>query len=610
MVRKAFVKKLLLSLVVSSGITSVPAISASASVGNDSFGSTVATANPITASNQTTSDDSGQPIGTLKYKIEGDTLILSGGGMKSEDSLNPDSETGFTPYPWSEPGSGITKVKITGPVKLEGVAPRDLFYNMISLTTFEEVGNGSLNTSEATDMSNMFGTDFNLTKLDLSGFNTSKVTSMSGMFMLDQKLTSLDVSSFDTSIVTDMSNMFSGDSALISLNASGLDTSSVTDDNMSGMFTGDTKLWQLTLGDKTGNEILSSLEEHSSKTEIPDSKPVHYASGPGWQAVHPENDTSSGTVTDPKGTTYATRDAFVATRPLERNTYVWQQPASPVTSVVPSNNGTSDAIISSSDSTSSSSSSVTLPSQAGTSSSDGDVTTNTVPDYAMTKETVVYAIKKIGLYQSVNFTSAKRKAWYAKEPRIYRPMFVVTGYKRSKNGALRYQVKDVNHGSKADGKTGYITANQKYVRLGYYATKHSVVTVINPHGINAYRKANQTRKVKSYRQGAVLHVKGIIQHHLTTRYILTNGDYITANRKLVSMGRYKQVRSIRTKQAINRYRDVNFNRKNKSIARGRILKVYGYNYSYGYNTSKHGALRYRVAGGYVTANAKYVRGYK
>ncbi len=189
-------------------------------------------------------------------------------------------------------------------------------------------------------------------------------------------------------------------------------------------------------------------------------------------------------------------------------------------------------------------------------------------------------------------------------------MFVVTGYARAANGKLRYQVRDVNHKSETKGQTGYITASRTFARPVYYATKQSTITVINPRGVNAYRKANLTGKVKNYRQGTVLRVKGIVKHNLTTRYVLTNGDYITANRKLVNMGRHKQVKSVKTKQAIHHYSNVNFTKKNHSIAKNRTLKVYGYDYSHKNDVTKHGTLRHRVAGGYITANTKYVRAYQ
>ncbi|NLR32896.1 DUF5776 domain-containing protein [Levilactobacillus tujiorum] len=149
------------------------------------------------------------------------------------------------------------------------------------------------------------------------------------------------------------------------------------------------------------------------------------------------------------------------------------------------------------------------------------------------KGTVVYATKKIGLYKNATFTKKARKQWYAKQKRINRPMFVVTGYAKSQNGVKRYRVKDVNHRSKTDGLTGYITANAKYTQRVYYAAKHQKVTVINPQGVNDYGKKNLTNKKTHYKRGQVLKVKKIVNHNLTTRFVLSNGTYVTANKRLV-----------------------------------------------------------------------------
>ena len=92
-----------------------------------------------------------------------------------------------------------------------------------------------LDTSNITDMSNMFSDCGSLTSIDVSGFDTSKVTNMSNMFSSCNSLTSIDVSGFDTSKVTNMSAMFSGCGSLTSIDVSGFDTSKVT--NMSSMFT-------------------------------------------------------------------------------------------------------------------------------------------------------------------------------------------------------------------------------------------------------------------------------------------------------------------------------------------------------------------------------------
>nr|WP_139588669.1 MucBP domain-containing protein [Levilactobacillus brevis] len=149
------------------------------------------------------------------------------------------------------------------------------------------------------------------------------------------------------------------------------------------------------------------------------------------------------------------------------------------------------------------------------------------------KGSVIYAIKKIGLYQTPTFSTKQRLVWYAKQKRTNRPMFVVTGYAKSVNGVKRYRVKDVNHHSKTAGKTGYVTTNTDYTVRVYYAKRHVKIKVINAKGVNAYQKKNLTGKRAHYRYGQQLKVKKIVPHNLTTRFVLSNGTYVTANKKLV-----------------------------------------------------------------------------
>ena len=106
-----------------------------------------------------------------------------------------------------------------------------MFENMYNLTT---INLSSFDTSQVTDMHNMFFEISNLTTLDLSSFDTSQVTNMSSMFSGMRDLATLDLSSFDTSQVTNMSSMFSGMRDLATLDLSSFDTSQVT--NMSQMF--------------------------------------------------------------------------------------------------------------------------------------------------------------------------------------------------------------------------------------------------------------------------------------------------------------------------------------------------------------------------------------
>lgn len=272
--------------------------------------------------------------------------------------------------------------------------------------------------------------------------------------------------------------------------------------------------------------------------------------------------------------------------------------------VTPGGNPPSVTPPASSSSASSSSSAVT-PSQPTPPSQPGPQ----LPNYAGVKGSAVYAIKKIGLYRNTSFTKANRQRWYANKPRIYRPMFVITGYARSITGKLRYQVTDVNHQSKTAGMTGYITTSRKYVSPVYYATKHTQITVISPKGVHAYKREDLTGKLTTYKQGTVLKVKGIMKHNLTTRFILSNGKYVTANRKLVNMGRHAQVTKVRAKTSVNRYATVNLTNRNRHFKKGTVLKVHHSDYSRGHDFNQRGTLRYRVAGGYVSGNSKYVHVY-
>ncbi|WP_369957512.1 DUF5776 domain-containing protein [Levilactobacillus brevis] len=165
-------------------------------------------------------------------------------------------------------------------------------------------------------------------------------------------------------------------------------------------------------------------------------------------------------------------------------------------------------------------------SDSSSADSTSDSTTSTATKVSVSKISV-YATRKIGLYKTVNFTKNNRIRWYQKQPRTKRPTFTVIGYVRTKAGTLRYKVKTTS------GQTGYITANTDYVGYTYYQTTPKKVTVINAKGINAYRKVNLTSKARHYRKGTVLKVKAVKQHGITTRLILTNGTYITANKTMV-----------------------------------------------------------------------------
>ena len=126
----------------------------------------------------------------------------------------------------------------------------DWFFECRNLTSV--IGISNLNTSNVTNMVQMFRDCQSLTSLDLSNFNTSNVTDMGLMFAGCSSLTNLDLSSFNTENVTNMSFMFEGCSSLVNLDLSSFNTSNVTD--MNSMFEKCSSLTNLDLsGFNTGN---------------------------------------------------------------------------------------------------------------------------------------------------------------------------------------------------------------------------------------------------------------------------------------------------------------------------------------------------------------------
>lgn len=106
------------------------------------------------------------------------------------------------------------------------------FFGMENLQSISDIK--YLNTSEVTDMTNMFRLCSKLPTLDVSRFNTEKVTGMANMFWQCELLTTLDVSGFVTDNVTSMKNMFIYCKKLKSLDVSRFNTENVT--NMADMF--------------------------------------------------------------------------------------------------------------------------------------------------------------------------------------------------------------------------------------------------------------------------------------------------------------------------------------------------------------------------------------
>ena len=103
-------------------------------------------------------------------------------------------------------------------------------------------------TSNVTDMSQMFYGCEQLRDLNLSQFDTSKVKKMSSMFNGCTALTRINLSSFDTSNVENMACMFNLCESLVRLDLTNFDTSNVED--MSNMFGGCKWLKTIDMSDK------------------------------------------------------------------------------------------------------------------------------------------------------------------------------------------------------------------------------------------------------------------------------------------------------------------------------------------------------------------------
>jgi len=222
---------------------------------------------------------------------------------------------------------------------------------------------------------------------------------------------------------------------------------------------------------------------------------------------------------------------------------------------------------------------------------------------------VVYALKSLYLYRHATFRVKERQARYAQQPRANRPLFIIIGETKSHAGRRRYRVRDINHESRTDGQMGYITASTGYVTAAYYRTAPRQITVIDPAGVDAHTQPHLTtaNPVTHYAQGSVLKVVAIQHRHLTTRLQLTNGTYITANRQLIRAGKLVSPTHIQTKTRVTRYGTANLTERRQTYRPDQRLRVLGWAYAHPHDLSQPSPRRYRVPGGYVTANPRAVR---
>ena len=144
-----------------------------------------------------------------------------------------DMNTGTNSPGWRTDGANASVTQVVFDSSFADYCPTTTyrwFYGMTNLQTITDMS--YLNTSEVTNMGNMFDQCSSLISLDLSNFNTAKVTNMGAMFNLCSSLTRLDLRGFNTAKVTSMGMMFNGCSSLQTIYVGdGWSTAAVTSSN-------------------------------------------------------------------------------------------------------------------------------------------------------------------------------------------------------------------------------------------------------------------------------------------------------------------------------------------------------------------------------------------
>ncbi|MCO6542545.1 MAG: BspA family leucine-rich repeat surface protein [Lactobacillus sp.] len=183
-------------------------------------------------------------------------------------------------WPWqAQHHQAIQTVVIKPKVKIKG-SLRALFFGLTEVKRY--FGLENLDTSQATDMSNMFYDNASLTQLDVSTFQTANVENFSEMFSLCSQLQTLNVSNFNTSKATNMLKMFDIMPQLQTLDLSTWDMRQVQ--NTDKMLMNTNSLWQLTLGAQTRFPNNPGIGAVPIQQVIP-SHPNFESEGPLWQAV-------------------------------------------------------------------------------------------------------------------------------------------------------------------------------------------------------------------------------------------------------------------------------------------------------------------------------------
>ena len=110
--------------------------------------------------------------------------------------------------PEEENGTEVVAIRFIAEDDSKVVAPESCYELLAHRSALQTVDASGLDTSNVTNMQNMFTLDSNLVSVDCSTWDTSNVQNMEYMFSWCENLTTVDVSGWNTSNVEYMTSMF------------------------------------------------------------------------------------------------------------------------------------------------------------------------------------------------------------------------------------------------------------------------------------------------------------------------------------------------------------------------------------------------------------------
>lgn len=166
--------------------------------------------------------------GEIRRKEISKVVFLDALENKGEDYWDVSEAGDESVIAWEE--DGVLYVAADGVISLS----RSALGMFSSFTNLKEIEfNDNIDTSQVTDMQDMFLGCWNLQEINLSCFDTSNVTSMSSMFG-STSIQQLDVSTFDTTNVVSLAGMFANCENLQYLDLSNFNTAKL--ESMSSVF--------------------------------------------------------------------------------------------------------------------------------------------------------------------------------------------------------------------------------------------------------------------------------------------------------------------------------------------------------------------------------------